>query len=201
MGVCVFLVVISIASGLGRRGTRRGGGEGGREGMNKSSAETQGHLESLNQWQANGFTKRSVDEEEGGWGGGEGGLGGGGGVRLGGAGAAKSSATSTYDMWSGCYVNIIVARRCFYFNTTEQIHKRSLFFFFFFFFKMLIFVFFLYSIGGPLSNQSELHLFFKLPSNPWLDMAHIQRRAMSHPTIPIPFVPLSFRMSLVWMWQ
>lgn len=37
--VCVFLVVISIASGLGRE----------REGMNESSAETQGHLESLNQ--------------------------------------------------------------------------------------------------------------------------------------------------------
>lgn len=34
-----FAVVISIAGGLGRDG----------EGMNESSAETQGHLESLNQ--------------------------------------------------------------------------------------------------------------------------------------------------------
>lgn len=41
----------------------------------------------------------------------------------------------------------------------------------------------------------------KLPSNSLLDMAHIQRRAMSRPTIPIPFVLLSFRMSLVWVWQ
>lgn len=39
--VRVFLVVISITSGLGKR--RR------KEGMNESSAETQGHLESLNQ--------------------------------------------------------------------------------------------------------------------------------------------------------
>ena len=46
-----------ITSCLGRKRERDGGRE---RAMDESSAETQCHLESLNQWRAKGFTKRSL---------------------------------------------------------------------------------------------------------------------------------------------